>query len=84
MFPFAPRLLRTFTAAHLGNESALRQGTDRSALRRVYAACRSAWIRGSRVVTWFPTGEPLGHHFPIRVKIAARIVRGRNQKAAYR
>jgi hypothetical protein len=26
MSPFAPRLLRTFTATHLGNESALRQG----------------------------------------------------------
>ena len=38
MFPFAPRLLRTFTATHLGNESARRQGADRSALRRVYAA----------------------------------------------
>ncbi len=25
MFPFAPRLIRTFTATHLGNESALRQ-----------------------------------------------------------
>lgn len=52
MAPFAAPLLRMFTATHLGNESALRQGTDRSALRRVYAACRSAWIRSSRVVTW--------------------------------
>ena len=53
MFPFAPRLLRTVTATRLGNESALRQETDRSALRPVYAACRSVWIRTSRVVTWF-------------------------------
>jgi hypothetical protein len=28
----------------------LRQDTDRSARRRVYEACRSAWIRSSRVV----------------------------------
>jgi hypothetical protein len=53
MSPFAPRPLRTSNATHLGNESALRQETDRSTLRPVYAACRSAWIRSSRVVTWF-------------------------------
>jgi hypothetical protein len=53
MSPFALRLLRTLNATRLGNESALRQETDRSALHPVYAACRSAWIRTSRVVTWF-------------------------------
>jgi hypothetical protein len=53
MSPFAPRLLRPLNATRLGNESASRQETDRTALRPVYAACRSAWIRSSRVVTWF-------------------------------
>jgi hypothetical protein len=53
MSPFAPRLLRTLNATRLGNESAFRLETDRSALRPVYAACRSARTRSSRVVTWF-------------------------------
>ena len=57
MSPFAPRLLRTLNATALGNESALRQETDRSALRPIYVACRNAWIRTSRVVTWFQPGE---------------------------
>src|SRR5262245_4203939 len=52
MSPFALRL-RTLNATALGNESALRQETDRSGPRPIYAACRSAWIRSSRAVTWF-------------------------------
>jgi hypothetical protein len=52
MSPFALRL-RTLNAAAIGNESAFRQETDRSASAQIYAACRSAWIRSSRVVTWF-------------------------------
>ena len=50
MSPFAARL-GTLNATALGNESACRQETDRR-LRPIYAACRSAWIRSSRVVTW--------------------------------
>jgi hypothetical protein len=50
MSPFALRV-RTLNAAALGNESA---GLSVSCLNRpIYPACRSAWIRSSRVVTWF-------------------------------
>jgi hypothetical protein len=52
MSPFALRL-RSLNAAAIGNESAFRQETDRSASTRSTQACRSAWIRSSRIVTWF-------------------------------
>ena len=52
MSNFAPLPLQAVTITHLGDEAALTQ-TDRSTARPVYAACRSAWISSSRILTWF-------------------------------
>src|SRR2546423_13953421 len=52
MSPFALRV-RTLNAAALGNKSAFRPEDTPECLRPIYPACRSAWIRSSRVVTWF-------------------------------
>ncbi len=66
----------------------LRQGTDRSALRRVYAACRSAWIRSSRVVTWFQLANlwvttVAGVARPRRLVAGGRVFVGSNDGRVY-